>query len=142
MSSITFYPRLDEDMADGAGIRAEMFELTYSFEGRRYALKQKGKRSVTLEDPLEIWRVASEGLNLSRRIIIEYPQVLHGSRGIACSDAELGVCLIWTNTALTQMGYIFPEESCVNGTRYYSFDHEFAPGDIAGDLTIDAVLYI
>ena len=142
MSSITFFPTLDEEMADGAGINAEPYELSYLLDGERRPLTQKGKRNVVLIDPLEFWKIDTEGLRVDRRIIIEYPQVLYGSRGIACADAEIGVCLIWTNTTLSQMGYILPEVKRVNETRYYTFSHEFNPGEISGDLTIDAVLYI
>ena len=142
MSSITFYPKLDEEMADGAGIITDPYELSYRIDGRPHALTQKGKRNVALIDPLEIWRVETEGLELRRSIIIEYPQVLYGARGIACKAAEIGVCLIWTNTLFTQMGYILPEESTSKESKFYEFSHVFAPGDIAGDLTIEAVLYI
>lgn len=78
-----------------------------------------------------------------RQVIIEYPSILKGKAGVACSDAEIGICIIWTNRTLTQMGYIMPETLVRSGRKeIYGFKYSFHAGLIKGDLTLDTVVYI
>lgn len=76
-------------------------------------------------------------------MVFESPDVLYGSGGIACTDADIGLCIIWVNRSLTQMGTILPAvEYMDDAKKVYEFDHEFQPGTLQGDLSMEMQLYI
>lgn len=143
MENIYFYPTIDEEMLTDAGCSAGEYEFSYPLEGVNHRLQAKGKSTIRLEDDLETWKIENDGLRVLRKIAIEYPAAFKGPEGIACADAELGTCIIWSNRTLTQMGYIMPESMiCLGAKEIYSFNHLFPAGDIKGDLTLDTVVYI
>lgn len=143
MDNLYFYPVLNDQLVEDAGCYSSNYEFSYYLDGAFRPLKSKGKNSIKLDDPLETWKIENDGLCIIRQVIIEYPQVLKGKNGIACNAAEIGLCIIWNNRTLTQMGYIMPESIVRQGSQeIYSFKHQFEPGEIIGDLTLDTVLYI
>lgn len=136
-----FYPTLTDELKDAAGFSSSPYTFSYSVEGIDHKLVGKGKSVVKFDD--EDWRIERDGLRLRRRVVIEYPDVLHGGSGIACADAELGLCIIWINRSLTQMGTILPQNEYENdSSKVYEFDYEFAPGTLKGDLNLEMQLYI
>ena len=136
-----FYPTLTDELLDAAGFSATPYTYSYSVEGIDYKLVGKGKSVVKFDD--EAWKVDRDGLRLRRRIVFEYPNVLYGRYGIACSGAELGLCIIWINSSLTQRGTILPQNEYVSDSSIvYEFDYEFAPGTLKGDLNLEMQLYI
>ena len=140
---IFFYPNLTDEMMESASIVRGSYSFSYYIEGHYHSLRTRGKNSIRLEDSLESWKISDDGLRLSRRIIIESPAFLKGPHGVVCRNAEVGVCIIWNNRALTQMGYIMPESFGYDGERmFFNFKHDFLPGEIKGDLLLDTVLYI
>ena len=140
---IFFYPNLTDEMIESASIVCDNYSFSYYIEGHYHPLRARGKNSIRLEDSLESWKISADGLRLLRRIVIESPSFLKGPKGIICRNAEIGVCIIWNNRALTQMGYIKPESCGIDGEKlFFNFKHEFKPGEIRGDLLLDTVLYI
>lgn len=136
-----FYPTLTDELKDASGVSSTPYTYSYRLEGNDHKLVGKGKNVVKFDD--EAWKVERDGLRLRRRITIEYPDVLFGSNGIACSGAELGVCIIWVNRSLKQMGTIVPISEFVNeASIVYEFDYEFAAGILKGDLNLEMQLYI
>lgn len=136
-----FYPTLTDELIETAGISSTAYAYSYQIEDIDTKLIGKGKNVVKFDD--EAWKVERDGLRIRRRIVIEYPTVLYGSTGIACSDAELGICIIWVNRSLTQMGTILPaNEYMTDASKVYEFDYEFMPGTLKGDLSLEMQLYI
>jgi len=143
MENLHFYPTITAEILDNAGCVCGKYDFSYRIEEQYKALRAKGKTTVRLEDSLESWKVENDGLRISRQISFEYPTFLYGDAGVAPSDSQLGVCIIWTNRNLTQMGYILPQsEADNNGKLIYNFLHEFEPGSIKGDLQLETVLYL
>lgn len=143
MENFFFYPTINEKMLEEAGCYCSNYEFSYFIEGSYHSLKAKGKNIVRLEDSLESWKIESDGMRIVRQVTVEYPNIFKGGEGIACKDAEIGICIIWNNRALTQMGYIMPETVVRNGNAYiYNFRHDFPAGEIKGDLTLETVVYI
>ena len=135
------YPTLTDDMKDEAGLAASTYVYSYSIDGVDYRLIGKGKNVVRFDD--EAWKVERDGLRVRRRVVFESPAVLYGSDGIACTDAEIGLCIIWVNRSLTQMGTILPAvEYMDDAKKVYEFDYEFLPGTLKGDLSMEMQLYI
>lgn len=143
MQDICFYPQLTEELLGTCGYSSEKYVFTYEYQGSDYGLRQKGSSTVKLSDPLEIWKVETEGIKLDKTIRIAYPQFLYGPEGVACKNAEIGLCIIWTNKALTQTGVILPVSDVTTPQgRVCKFNYAFEPGLIMGDLELAVEMYI
>lgn len=136
-----FYPTLTEELKEASGISMTPYTYSYSVEENEQFLLGKGKNTVKFND--ENWKVERDGIRLRRTVSFEYPEMLFGKDGVACTGAELGICITWVNRSLKMMGTILPESEYMNGAkRVYIFDYEFGPGMIQGDLELDMILYI
>ena len=129
-----FYPTLTDELKDASGVSSTPYAYSYSVDNIDYKLVGKGKNIVKFDD--EAWKVERDGLRIRRRITIEYPDVLYGRNGIACTGSELGVCIIWVNRSLTVNEYM------TDASKVYEFDYAFAPGILKGDLSLEMQLYI
>lgn len=143
MDNFRFYPILTDDMAEKSGCSVEKYSFSYTSGEYEYDLKQKGRSTIKLTDPSEIWNIENDGLRIEKQISIAYPDFLFGKNGIVCADADLGICIIWTNKTLTQTGSILPVNDITtpNGRKCY-FEYDFEPGTISGDLELAVVLYV
>lgn len=143
MDNLYFFPTVTKEMLESAGCNCGKYEFSYLSDGAYHPLKERGKTTISLTDKLDSWKIESDGLRIDREIRVQYPSILKGKDGIACENAEFGICIIWTNRALTQMGYIMPEPvKKQGGAELYEFRHEFFPGEIKGDLTLNTAVYI
>ena len=136
-----FYPTLTEELKDISGYYATPYTYSYLIEENEQLLVSKGKSTVKIDD--ENWKIERDGLRLRRTISFEYPERLFGKDGIACTGAELGICILWINRSLTQMGTILPENEYMDESkRVVTFDYEFRAGEIQGELELDMIAYI
>ena len=143
MQNIYFYPKLTDELLDACGCAATKYKFTYSYQGQVFGLMQKGSSTIRISDPREIWKIETEGLTLERTVKIAYPNLLYGKDGVACSGAEIGICIIWTNKSLTQTGCILPEADITTPQgRVCTFSHSFTSGEIIGDLELTTSMYI
>lgn len=143
MQNIYFYPKLNDELIENCGCSVTKYLFTYSYQGRVFGLMQKGSSTIRISDPREIWKVETEGLNFEKTVCIAYPNLLHGKDGVACTDAEIGVCIIWTNKTLTQTGCILPQTDITTPQgRVCKFSYSFEPQRIAGDLELTVSVYI
>lgn len=143
MENIYFYPKLTDELMDNCGITVSKYIFTYSYQGQDFGLLQKGSSTIRISDPRDIWKIETEGINLEKMVKIAYPHLLHGENGIACKNAEIGICIIWTNKSLTQTGCILPESDITTPSgRICKFTYSFDPGMIAGDLELTISAYI
>lgn len=143
MNNITFYPMLTGEMIEASGLSVSSYAFSYEYGDSAFELLQQGKNTIKLSDPLEIWKVESEGLILEKTVSIAYPELLKGANGVACKDSELGLCIVWTNRKLTRTGIITPESDAdtPNG-RKIVFEYRFDKRSISGDLELKLILYI
>lgn len=143
MERILFYPTLTPEMMDAAGIVVDKYAFSYEYQKNHYPLQAEGSSTIILKDPLEIWTIETEGLIFDKTVRIAYPDLLKGSSGVICQNAELGVGIIWTNKKLTQTGIILPtvDEETPQG-RVCQFHHCFKPGTISGDLELLTTAFV
>lgn len=143
MQNLYFYPKLNDELLQNCGCTVSKYQFTYIYQGQVFELQQKGTSTIKITDPREIWKIETEGLNLETTVKIAYPHLLYGQNGVACTGAKLGICIIWTNKALTQTGCILPEyDSTTPSGRICRFSHMFGPGELAGDLELTISVYI
>ena len=143
MQDLYFYPKLTPELKEACGYSSDKYIFSYEYQGEYHGLRQKGSSTLKLSDPLEIWKIETEGIRINKNVRIAYPQFLYGKDGIACQGAELGICITWTNKALTQTGIILPvNDVTLPQGRSCKFEFSFAPGTILGDLELSLNLYI
>ncbi len=143
MEKMLFYPTITPDMIEACGMSVEKYKFTFAYQDKYYGLQQKGTTTIKLTDPLDIWKVESEGITIDKTIRIAYPDLLKGKEGVACRDAELGICIIWTNKKLTQTGIVHPVSDVTTPQgRICRFNYTFAGGTISGDLELVLSMYI
>lgn len=143
MQNIYFYPKLTDKLLENCGCSVTKYVFTYSYQGQDFGLLQKGNSTIRISDPREIWKIETEGLNFEKTVRIAYPNLLFGKDGVASSDAEIGICIIWTNKKLTQTGCILPEtDVIIPQGRVCKFSYSFEPGMITGDLEFTVSAYI
>lgn len=143
MDSLFFYPTITEKMLEDAGCCGKEYDFSYLMEGDYYPLKAKGKNNLRLEDKLESWKIENDGIHIEREVNVAVPDIFKGENGVACRSAELGICVIWKNPYLKQMGYIMPIAIFDNNQGIgYQFIHDFPAGEIKGNLILETVIYI
>lgn len=143
MEKMLFYPTITPDMIEACGMSVEKYRFTFIYQDKFYGLQQKGTTTIKLTDPLDIWKVESEGITIDKTIRIAYPDLLKGKEGVVCRDAELGICIIWTNKKLTQTGIVHPVSDVTTPQgRICRFNHTFEGGTISGDLELVLSVYI
>lgn len=143
MEKMLFYPTITPKMIENSGIFVDKYKFTYNYQDKYFGLQQKGTATIKLTDPLDIWKVESEGIIIDKTIRIAYPDLLKGKEGVACKDAELGICIIWTNKKLTQTGIIQPIADIITPQgRTCKFNYSFDVGKLSGDLELVLVVYI
>lgn len=143
MESFLFYPTLTPELLEASGQSAEKYRFTYMYQGKYYGLQQKGNHTVKLSDPLDIWKIETEGISLDKTVRFAYPELLKGVNGVVARNAELGICIIWTNKKLTQTGIILPISDITTATgRTCRFSYSFDPGYISGDLELSLCMFV
>lgn len=143
MDKLRFFPVLTDELIDRCGLVAEKYRFSYSINGMDTDLLAKGTSVVKISDPLDMWKLKEDGLTVKTRVSVAYPDFLFGPEGIACRNAEIGICIIWTNHNLPQTGHILPQSDISNAAgRTCFFEHTFLPGEIEGDLELSVCLYI
>lgn len=146
MNNITFYPMINTDMLEACGLSVSEYTFLYEYGDQEFELVQQGNpSSIKLTDPnTGIWtNVDDKGLRFTKEVRIAYPNLLKGKNGVACTGAKLGICIIWTNNALTRTGIIYPSSDNESPTgRVCIFDYCFGPRQISGDLSLSLTMYI
>lgn len=145
MDSMKFYPFLTDELIEKCGCETEEYQFLYYLNELESPLRRekKGSKIIKLTDPLDIWRLSQDGITIKKKVSIAYPDFLFGVDGIACTGAEIGICIIWTNNRLTQTGHILPKSDISTAAgRTCFFEHKFDPGEIEGDLQLSVCFYI
>lgn len=144
MAELFLYPRLTSDLMESSGCECEPYSFYYSLQGGGdwgELSYDKRKSRTKLSEKQNIWRPIEDNLLIEKTVTISYPYLLHGPEGVAPKGAELGVCILWKSSRLNLRGIIYPERVSKRRERF-DFSHEFCPGEISGDLSLDLVLYI
>lgn len=149
MNELHFYPTVqfdaddEDDILKNAGYEPGPYSFYYRDHNdmREELNVRKGIPSLVSKD--NAWDIIHDGLWLEKSVRFNYPQRLQGPDGIICRKAVLGACIIWTNSSLKQMGYILPKRVIPDKSELqFYFEHFFAPGSIANDLSLKMILYV
>ena len=83
MQDLYFYPKLTPELKEACGYSSDKYIFSYEYQGEYHGLRQKGSSTLKLSDPLEIWKIETEGIRINKNVRIAYPQFLYGKDGIA-----------------------------------------------------------
>ena len=143
MENLHFYSVLNDDLVKEAGLVAGDYSFSYMVDGQEVFLKLKRKKSFVLEDDSESWKLENDGLRIRRAVTVEYPELLYGKKGIVPTGATMGVCIIWNNYSIKQIGYFFPIRQSISGdSNEFYFDHCFKPGEMTGAVSFETILFL
>ena len=141
--SFRFYPTLDSRHELRKSINVVPTDDYHFLKSNEFGVKELSVSSGRIKDTL--WDQARDSLIVRRDFKINDPDLLYGENGIACENAELGLCILWTNNDTSMAGCILPQVGTENrGKNGWSvfFQHTFAPGEIRGLLELKIVLYL
>ena len=100
MSSLNFYPTLNEYLFDLAEIQCDEYSFSYHDDKNVYPLSfDKEDGEYILTDSRAIWNVVDYNLSIKTRIKIENPIVLFGKKGIVPLHSKIFVALQWMSKA-------------------------------------------
>lgn len=143
MSNIHFYPRLTKELVERAGYKTTGYSFSYiDSEGEETNLSIGKGKVASISDPLDTWSLREDGIILKNKILFEYPEALKGPDGVAPAGARLLPCILWANKGLDLAGAIRPVVRSESPSLSCDFKCPFKPGTLAGDLTLDLVLYL
>lgn len=146
-SVISSFPCVDEEIADKICCCENEYSFFYDNENNRCALITEkiddDAEMYTINDTEGIWNPDDYNIGLKKHFKFKNINILFGAEGIACSDAVIGVGIIWTSTDSKQRGVISAGE-INNNCNEISFDAEyiFERAQLRGDITLSTVLYI
>ena len=146
-SVISSFPCIDEDIAE----RIYCCENEYSFcydngNSRCELISEKisdDSEVYAVNDPKGVWNPDDYNIRLQKHFEFRDVNILFGENGIACSDAVIGIGIVWTSTDSKQRGVIEAGE-IYNNCNEISFDAEymFERAQIRGDIILTTILYI
>lgn len=145
---LTLFPYLTEEMKDKIRFQVSEYEFSYNRKGEEYKLDieavEGSNTIVNLTDIKGFWNMDEYGLNIKRSYSIQSYSCLYGANGIASSNAEIGLALMWTSQTSKQRGMIpigsLPNnDNCsINLNMVYSFP----VAELRGYLELTTIIYI
>lgn len=89
------------------------------------------------------WDVNKTPLRINRKYTIEDANKLYGTTGLVCSDAKIGLCVLWKSSTSFQRGVFkvgFLEN--IRDKQEIDFIGTIPPGTMRGSLTLTSALYV
>ncbi len=146
-SNISLFPMIDDDMLKKIRFQCDPYRFYYLRDELEYGLSSEpidGSNSVfKLEDPEGIWAPDDYNLGLKRRYTLRTYQCLFGDNGVACSNAVLGIAVVWTSADSKQRGVIQVGE-ITNSAKDVEFklNYEFNEAQLRGEVEFTTIIYI
>jgi hypothetical protein len=141
--SFRFYPTLESRSGLEKSINVIPNDEYHFFRKNEFGTKELTISGGRIKDTL--WDQAHDSLVLQRDFKINDPSLLYGREGIACKNAEVGLCILWTNKETSTAGCILPKVGSERrGETGWSvfFQESFETGALKGVLELRIVLYL
>ena len=103
----------------------------------------EGSGTYKIIDDEGVWDPDSHTIGIRRKGLISNPAILFGENGIVCSNAIIGVGVIWTSADSKQRGAI-EVGAFTKGDSSVEFelDYEFKKAQLRGKIDFTTILYI
>lgn len=149
-ATLSFYPVITHDLMMKLGIQFSDYNFEYMDNGRRIRLKTEtlpGQdhllSQLFLKDENEVFDSAQHDLFISKEVVLPNPAYLFGPSGVAASNAEIGIGMMWTSKPSNQRG-IFPGESfgADSGRQSFFITGKLRKGLIRDRFQLAVILYL
>lgn len=145
---LTLFPSLTEEMKDKIRFQVSEYEFSYNRKGEEYKLDieavEGSNTIVNLTDMKGFWNMDEYGLNIKRSYSIQSYSCLYGANGIASSNAEIGLALMWTSQTSKQRGMIsigsLPNND--NCSIDLNMTYSFPVAELRGYLELTTIIYL
>lgn len=149
-TAVSMYPVITEDMMPKLGINLGEFVFTYEFDGITKPLiteplpgQEHLQSQLFIRDERERFDSDHHELMIKREVYISNSDFLFGPDGVAASDAEIGVALMWTSKSSNQRG-VFEGSSIRAGcsSPRHVVAGKFKKGQLGDKFEATVILYI
>lgn len=150
IAAVSMYPVVTEAMMPKLGINLGECSISYLVDGSTSPLRTEplpGQEHIQsqlfIRDESERFDTEQHDMIISREVIITNPAFLFGPGGVACSDAEIGIALMWSSKASNQRG-VFAGDSfrAGVGSKKFVVSGKFSKGQLRDKFQISVILYI
>lgn len=145
MQTLTSFPTISDELKGMIRYRSTSFTFSYQEGGEDHELvaEDNGSSVRPLVDEHHRWTPDSFGLRIGRTYRINSASFLFGEKGVACSDAELGLALVWKSSDSRQrsavdLGAILNS----NEEQTYTLDKPFSEPRFRGRLELQTVIVV
>jgi hypothetical protein len=148
---LNFYPVLTQELIDKVGFQASDYHFKYTESENEFELDavQAGEHAnlstnILIRDDRCVWTADTHNLCFSRVLTLNNPKFLFGEKGVAVSNAELGLALQWTSKTSNQRGIKVISSFRKDTESPYTteFESYFPPGHLKGTIDFQIILYI
>ena len=146
-ASISLFPTLNDELFGKIRYQVSQYEFYYIREEQENFLRteeiENGSMINKLMDDEGIWSPDEYNLCIRRRYSLRTYQCLFGENGIACSNAILGLALMWTSSDSKQRGVV-PIGDISNSLKDLELilDYEFIQAQLRGLVEFTTIVYI
>lgn len=146
-ASISLFPTLNDELFGKIRYQVSQYEFYYIQEEQENFLRteeiENGSMINKLMDDEGIWSPDEYNLCIRRRYSLRTYQCLFGENGIACSNAILGLALMWTSSDSKQRGVV-PIGDISNSLKDLELilDYEFIQAQLRGLVEFTTIVYI
>lgn len=147
MRPLFFYRTVTKEIIEHCGCDAKDYSYSYKMsgpDGIAYKTLFVDTASQRLKDENDQWSIEKYGVCISREVVLSTPECLRGAGNdaLVCDGGDYSLCIIWTCNSMKSMGYIDAQKSQVGGSEIYHFYHEFLPGEIGEDISLETIFYV
>lgn len=148
MAKLSLFPLLTDELKSKIGYEPTDYSFYYTRGDEliplSYDLVENTENIYSLKDDIkQSWDKESDNIGIQRGYCFNSFNCLFGEKGIVCSNAVIGVAVIWTSLDSKQRGVIEVGELKNNqNCTELEFDFKFNKAQLRGQITFTTILYI
>lgn len=145
--NISTYPVLNDSLRNAIwGTGSDNFRFSYTRDGEEYELFceeiGEGTRNYKLIDESGNWDPDKDNLIVKRKYSLEQCNCLFGGSGIACSNATIGIAVVWHSKDSKQRNAIRVGQIRKDGNTSFKLYYNFGNACLRGAIGFKTILYI
>ena len=151
---ISIFPTYDDDPLGIFSLSG--YSFTYDRDGEEISLlnnddENSMSNEIVLEDETGYWSPDEYPLKFSKQIVVKKASILYNinpnvndyNYKIACSNAAIGIGLLWSSPSSGQRGaFILGDIKNTNEEQKFFIEKSFAKGSLRGEIILSVILFI
>lgn len=144
--NISLFPTISDDILGKTRYQPSEYEFYYEKDDELISLKNGENDTsniITLNDDKSAWNPNEYGFMLKKNLSFETYKAFFGSEGVACSDAVLGVALMWKSRDSRRRGTLHICDLKKDGAPIKEkLTFKIKKGRLRGEVEFSIVFYI